>query len=94
MLPLKRVRGNQKAVQEFASAFTESSRDTPSLRVGIAHADAPERAQALRALVADLRPQAQIDVDDDARRRSRDARRPGTDRLLLVRGSRTAERGS
>jgi len=62
VLPLKRVRGNQKAIQEFASVFTESSRDTPSLRVGIAHADAPEREQALRALVADLRPHAQIEV--------------------------------
>jgi DegV family protein with EDD domain len=62
VLPLKRVRGNQKAIQEFASAFTESTRDAPSLRVGIAHADAPERAQALRALVTDLRPQAQIEI--------------------------------
>jgi fatty acid kinase fatty acid binding subunit len=62
VLPLKRVRGNQKAIQEFASAFTESTRDVPSLRVGIAHADAPERAQALRALVTDLRPQAQIEI--------------------------------
>ncbi|MDP9286030.1 MAG: DegV family protein [Actinomycetota bacterium] len=62
VLPVKRVRGNQKAVQEFARAFTEGSRDTPNLHVGIAHADAPERAQVLRSLVADLRPQAQIDV--------------------------------
>jgi DegV family protein with EDD domain len=62
VLPVKRVRGNQKAVQEFARAFTESSRDTPDLHVGIAHADAPEREQALRALVTDLRPNAQIDV--------------------------------
>ena len=62
VLPLKRVRGNQKAIQEFASMFTESSRDAPSLRVGIAHADAPEREQALCALVADLRPHAQIEV--------------------------------
>jgi DegV family protein with EDD domain len=62
VLPLKRVRGNQKAIQEFANAFTESTRDAPSLRVGIAHADAPERAQALQALVTDLRPQAQIEV--------------------------------
>jgi len=62
VLPVKRVRGNQKAVQEFARAFAEGSRDTPSLHVGIAHADAPEREQALRALVADVRPQAQIDV--------------------------------
>jgi DegV family protein with EDD domain len=62
VLPLKRVRGNQKAIQEFAGVFTESTRDTPGLRVGIAHADAPEREQALRALVADLRPQAQVEI--------------------------------
>jgi DegV family protein with EDD domain len=62
VLPVKRVRGNQKAVQEFARAFSEGTRDTPNLHVGIAHADAPDREQALRALVADLRPQAQIDV--------------------------------
>jgi DegV family protein with EDD domain len=62
VLPVKRVRGNQKAVQEFARAFTEATRDTPDVHVGIAHADAPEREQTLRALVADLRPQAQIDI--------------------------------
>ena len=62
VLPVKRVRGNQKAVQEFARAFAEGSNDTPNLHVGIAHADAPEREQVLRSLVADVRPQAQIDV--------------------------------
>jgi DegV family protein with EDD domain len=62
VLPIKRVRGNQKAVQEFARAFAEGTRDTPNLHVGIAHAEAPEREQAVRALVADLRPQAQIDI--------------------------------
>jgi DegV family protein with EDD domain len=62
VLPIKRVRGNQKAVHEFARAFAEDTRDTPNLHVGIAHADAPERERAVRALVADLRPQAQIDV--------------------------------
>jgi fatty acid kinase fatty acid binding subunit len=62
VLPVKRVRGNQKAVQEFARAFGEGSRDSPGLRIGIAHADAPEREQALRKLVSDLRPQAQLDV--------------------------------
>jgi len=62
VLPLKRVRGNHKAVQEFARVFTEGSRDSPSLRVGIAHADAPDREQTLRTLVTDLRPQAQIEV--------------------------------
>jgi DegV family protein with EDD domain len=62
VLPIKRVRGNQNAVQEFARAFAEATRDTPNLHVGIAHADALEREQAVRALVADLRPRAQIDV--------------------------------
>jgi DegV family protein with EDD domain len=62
VVPIKRVRGNQKAVQEFRRIFEEATTDTPSLRVGIAHADAPEREEALRALVADVRPHAQIDV--------------------------------
>jgi len=62
VLPIKRVRGNQKAVAEFARAFTEKTHDTPNLRVGIAHADSPEREQAVRSLVADLRPHAQIEV--------------------------------
>jgi DegV family protein with EDD domain len=62
VLPIKRVRGNQKAVQEFARAFAEGTHDTPNLHVGIAHAEAPEREQAIRALVSDLRPQAQIDI--------------------------------
>jgi DegV family protein with EDD domain len=60
--PIKRVRGNQKAVQEFRRIFEEATADTPALRVGIAHADAPEREATLRALVTDLRPNAQIDV--------------------------------
>jgi fatty acid kinase fatty acid binding subunit len=62
VLPVKRVRGNRKAVQEFAQAFADGTRDTPDLHVGIAHADAPEREQALRALVVDIRPRAQVDV--------------------------------
>jgi DegV family protein with EDD domain len=62
VLPVRRVRGNQKAVQEFARALTEGTSDTTNLHVGIAHADAPDRERALRALVADLRPHAQLDV--------------------------------
>ncbi|MDQ2982292.1 MAG: DegV family protein [Actinomycetota bacterium] len=62
VLPLKRVRGNRKAVQEFAAAFQAGTRDEPGLRVGIAHADAPERMEALTKLVRDVRPQAEIEV--------------------------------
>jgi DegV family protein with EDD domain len=62
VVPLKRVRGNQKAMQEFVSEFTSTTHDAPTLRVGIAHADAPERATQLEKMVYAERPQAQIDV--------------------------------
>jgi DegV family protein with EDD domain len=62
VLPLKRVRGNRKAVQEFANAFTAGTSNGPGLRVGIAHADAPERMAALEQLVHDIRPNAEIEV--------------------------------
>ena len=62
VLPLKRVRGNRKAIQEFADTFERETRDEPGLRVGIAHADAPERLEAVRKLVRATRPQAEIEV--------------------------------
>jgi DegV family protein with EDD domain len=62
VMPVKRVRGSQKAFMEFVRAFREGTPDAPGLRVGIAHADAPERAEALAELVARERPQAEIDV--------------------------------
>src|SRR5262249_32946141 len=61
VLPLKRVRGNQKAVQEFARAFEGATTDSASLRAGIAAADAPDRIEALRTLVHSTRPHAQIE---------------------------------
>ena len=62
VLPLKRVRGNRKAIQAFADTFEAATRDEPGLRVGIAHAEAPERLEALTKLVRDVRPQAEIEV--------------------------------
>jgi DegV family protein with EDD domain len=62
VVPLKRVRGNQKAFEEFRQLFESTTTDTPSLRVGIAHAAAPERLEALRALVEHVRPQARIEI--------------------------------
>ena len=62
VLPLKRVRGNRKAIQEFANAFRDATIDGPGLRVGIAHAEAPDRMTALEKLVRDVRPHAQIEV--------------------------------
>jgi len=62
VLPLKRVRGSAKAFAEFVSAFREGSRDEPGLRVGIAHAAAAERADALVQMVQRERPRAEIEI--------------------------------
>jgi DegV family protein with EDD domain len=63
VVPLKRVRGAHKAFLEFAEAFETGSRDTPTLRVGIAHADAPDRLAALQELAARVRPRAEVEVE-------------------------------
>jgi DegV family protein with EDD domain len=62
VLPLKRVRGAQKAYREFEHAFEATAAKGPGLRVGIAHAEAPDRLQALEQLVRRVRPQAQVEV--------------------------------
>lgn len=61
--PVKRVRGNQKAFQAFREAFEAETENDPSLRVGIAHAAAPERLRALTELVEHVRPQATIEIE-------------------------------
>ncbi len=61
--PVGRVRGSAKALAELVSRFEAQTEDgSSSLRVGIAHGDAPERADALRGLVVRARPQAQVEV--------------------------------
>ena len=63
VLPVKRVRGNQKAMQELVDALKSETHDEPGLRVGIAHADAPARGAELVKMVRDLRPQAEIEIE-------------------------------
>jgi DegV family protein with EDD domain len=62
VIPLKRVRGNTKAFAEFRELFESTSTDSPQLKVGIAHAAAPDRLAALRELVEHVRPQAVIEM--------------------------------
>jgi DegV family protein with EDD domain len=62
VVPIKRVRGNQKAFMEFVRAFREESAGGRGLRVGIAHADAPDRAEALAEMVRRERPEAEIEL--------------------------------
>jgi DegV family protein with EDD domain len=63
VIPIKRVRGARKAFQEFIDAVESETTDVPELRVGVAHAAAPERAVELEKMLRDLRPQAQIDIE-------------------------------
>ena len=62
VLPLKKVRGAQKAYREFERAFTEGTTAESGLRVAIAHAEAPERLDALRGMVLKTRPAAEIEL--------------------------------
>jgi fatty acid kinase fatty acid binding subunit len=62
VVPLKKVRGAHKAFAEFRALFESTSTDSPHLKVGIAHAAAPERLEALRELVEHVRPHAQVEI--------------------------------
>jgi DegV family protein with EDD domain len=62
VVPLTRVRGRQKALDEFRRRFEEATTDGPGLRVGIAHAETEETVEQLRALVLEARPQAEIEL--------------------------------
>jgi DegV family protein with EDD domain len=62
VVPLKRVRGNQRAFHEFITVFESGSVDGPGLRVAIADADSHDRSEALKELVQRTRPQAQLEL--------------------------------
>lgn len=60
--PLGRVRGRQKALEEFARLFRTDTEDREGLRTAIAHADAPEWIDVLTDLVSKTRPKATVDL--------------------------------
>jgi DegV family protein with EDD domain len=62
VVPLKKVRGNHKAFAEFRELFLSTSTDSDRLKVGIAHAVADERMEALREMVEHERPHARIEM--------------------------------
>jgi DegV family protein with EDD domain len=62
VVPLKRVRGSQKAVEELAALLAAGTDDLPSLRIGMVDAAAPERLAQLERLVRAARPSATIEV--------------------------------
>jgi DegV family protein with EDD domain len=60
--PLKRVRGRAKALAEFEALFLADTEDSPSLHVGVGHADAPEDAAKLVERLRAARPSASLDI--------------------------------
>jgi DegV family protein with EDD domain len=62
VVPLKRVRGAAKAFAEFQSQFVASTTRSPTLKVGIAHADAADKAEQLRKMVQGERPEAEVEI--------------------------------
>ena len=62
IVPIARVRGRQKALEEFGRLFIEATENRAGLHVAIAHADAPEWVDVLTDLVQKARPLAEIDV--------------------------------
>ncbi len=60
--PLTRVRGSGAALAKLGELLAEETSDTPSLRIALANAAAPERAAALEELVRTARPAAQLEA--------------------------------
>jgi fatty acid-binding protein DegV len=62
VLPVKRVRGSQKALHELIDEMAAATEDRPTLRLAVAHASAPDRAATLEGLVRELRPHANLEI--------------------------------
>jgi DegV family protein with EDD domain len=62
VIPLKRVRGSQKALEELCALLVAGTKDAESLRIGFAHAAAPERLATLERLIREARPRAEIEI--------------------------------
>jgi DegV family protein with EDD domain len=62
VVPLTRVRGRAKALEEFRKRFEEATKPGDGLHVAIAHAEADEAVELLRSLVLASRPDAQIEL--------------------------------
>ena len=60
--PVTKVRGRQKALEEFERMFTAATEDRAGLRVSIAHANEPEWIEVLTDLAHRARPQAEIEL--------------------------------
>jgi DegV family protein with EDD domain len=62
VVPLGRVRGRQKALEEFARLFAAETEDREGLRIAIAHANAPEWVDVLTDMAQKVRPKATLEL--------------------------------
>ena len=62
VVPLGRVRGRQKALEEFAKLFAAETKDGDGLHIAIAHANAPEWIDVLTDMAHRVRPKATLDL--------------------------------
>jgi DegV family protein with EDD domain len=62
VVPVKRVRGGRKALDELGSRLESATVDSPALRIGFAHAVARERMGELERIVRAARPAAHVEV--------------------------------
>jgi DegV family protein with EDD domain len=60
--PIGRVRGRRKALEEFARLFEAETEDRDGLRVGIAHANAPEWIDVLTDMAKRVRPRSTVEM--------------------------------
>ena len=62
VVPLTRVRGRARALEEFRRRFGAATSDGPGLHVAFAHAEAQETVDQLRELVVAERPAAEVEL--------------------------------
>jgi len=62
VVPVKRVRGDARALAELVDGLDAATEDGPELRLAIAHAAAPERAADLERRVRERRPNAELEL--------------------------------
>jgi DegV family protein with EDD domain len=60
--PFKRVRGRSKALAELERIFVEGTDDSPTLHVGVGHAEAQADAEELARRLQAARPQSSMDI--------------------------------
>jgi DegV family protein with EDD domain len=65
VVPVKRVRGSQRALEELVAGLVAGSAGAQRLHVSIAHADAPERLARLHELVLAQCPDARIELETE-----------------------------